>query len=75
MKFMKMILGLFALAAITMIDTVEATDRNYCSLNFTTPEKCLCKAKRLWQDQDNVRSTFHFLKNSCKEVSLVIAAY
>ena len=71
---MKMILGLFALVAITMIDTsVEASNRDYCSLNFTTPKICLCKAKNEWQDQQDAQSTFNFLKNFCKEVS--VASY
>ena len=71
---MKMILGLFALVAITMIDTsVEASNRDYCSLNFTTPEICLCKVKTEWQDQEDAQSTFNLLKSFCKGVS--VASY
>lgn len=71
MKCTKMILGLLALVALTMIDTsVEAANSEYCSLNFTTPEKCLCKAKRKWQDQEDGRSTFNLLKKFCKKASL-----
>ena len=67
MMCIKMIL--LALVAITMINmSVEAVNKEYCSLNFSTPEKCLCKAKQEWQDQEDARSTFNVLKKFCIKV-------
>ena len=68
-----MILGLLALVAMTMTNTgAEAANREYCSLNFTTAEECLCKAKQKWQDQEDGRSTFNLLKKFCRKVSLSV---
>ena len=68
---MKMMPGLLTLVIIAMIGTnVEAVDTDYCSMNFTSPENCLSKAKNKWDSQDvNVLSTAKILNDAC-EVSL-----
>lgn len=83
MKCTKMIFGMLLLLAVTMTDmsaqevnrtcpsvdtSAQEVDRKYCSLNFTTPERCLCGGKDDWQDEDDEYSTVELLRGPCKPV-------
>ena len=56
-----------------MIDTsAQMVNREHCSLNFTSPESCLCNAAKKWQSQTKVYSTLRLLLDNCNSVSSYI---
>ena len=68
----RLTLELLVLAAVVMMGTSAQTlGREYCSMTFTSPDECLCKAKSIWQTQGrDVASAQELLKKSCDQLEV-----